>query len=237
VIESVVCWKWSKPGYRSSFDATSVNVLRNQVARHYPHPHRFICVTDDPTGIADGIEVYPIGSRFFDLRNPTWSWGPNCFPRLQAFAPEFETVAGKRFVSMDLDTVITGDLTPLWNRPEDFVIYASVQAGGAYNGSMFMMDTGCRRKVWDEFDPATSPAIANAAGNSGSDQGWIQYILGRQEATWTVKDKIFAYRWDCLKMNRGRLPKGARMVVFHGKFDPWQRATQMQSPWIAEHYR
>jgi hypothetical protein len=237
VIDSVVCWKWAKPGYRSKFDADAVNVLRNQVARHYPEPHRFICITDDPAGIDDGIETYPLGDLYLDLKNPTWTWGPNCYPRLQAFSPEFEQVAGRRFVSMDLDTVITGDLRPLWNRPEDFVIYASVQAKNAYNGSMFMMTAGARRQVWELFDPTSSPAKANAAGNTGSDQGWIQYILGRREATWTARDGIYAYRWDCLKARRGGLPHGCRMVVFHGKFDPWQPETQRQSPWIAQHYQ
>lgn len=33
---------------------------------------------------------------------------------------DFERIAGKRFVCIDLDVVIT-DLRPLWNRPEDFV--------------------------------------------------------------------------------------------------------------------
>jgi hypothetical protein len=234
---SVVVWKWHKPGYRSKFDGAAVNTMRNMVARHYPEPHRFICVTDDPTGIDAGIETYPLGDLYLDLKNPTWSWGPNCYPRLQAFAPEFEQVAGRRFVSMDLDTVITGDLRPLWNRPEDFVIYASVQAKNAYNGSMFMMTAGSRRKVWDEFDPKTSPAASNAAGNTGSDQGWIQYILGRQEAIWTAHDGIFAYRWDCLKARRGGLPPNCRMVVFHGKYDPWQIETQRLSPWIRGYYR
>jgi hypothetical protein len=237
VIDSVVVWKWNKPGYRSKFDASAVNVLRSQVARHYPRPHRFVCVTDDPIGIDAGIETFPLGELFLDLKNPTWAWGPNCFPRLQAFAPEFEAVAGKRFVSMDLDTVITGDLSPLFDRPEDFVIYASVQARGAYNGSMFMMDAGCRRQVWDRFDPHNSPQMANAAGHKGSDQGWIEYVLGRDEATWTAADGIYAYRWDCLKQHRGGLPPNCRMVVFHGKYDPWMPETQSQSPWIRNYYR
>lgn len=30
-----------------------------------------------------------------------------------------EKIAGPRFVSIDLDVVITADLRPLWNRPED----------------------------------------------------------------------------------------------------------------------
>jgi hypothetical protein len=237
VIDSVVVWKWRTPGYRSKFDASAVNILRNQVARHYPDPHRFICVTDDSAGIDAGIETYPLGDLYLDLKNPTWSWGPNCYPRLQAFAPEFEQVAGRRFVSMDLDTVITGDLRPLWNRPEDFVIYASERARMAYNGSMFMMNAGARREVFDKFDPLQSPAIANAAGFKGSDQGWIGYCLGKGEANWSGRDGVMAYRYDCLQMRRGGLHPRARVVVFHGKYDPWQPETQRMSPWIRNHYR
>ena len=237
MIESVVVWKWKKPGYRSTFDGQSVNVMRNMVARHYPEPHRFICITDDPSGIDDGIEIVPIWDDFKDIPNPTWSWAPSCYRRLRAFAPEFEEIAGKRFVSIDLDCVITGDLRPLWNRPEDFVMYASNHANYHLNGSMFMMNSGARREVWERFDPDTSPKAANAAGNNGSDQGWIQYVLGRNQPRWTNEDGIFAYLKDCQRLNRGNLPKGARLVVFHGKENPWDKAAQMVSPWIRDHYR
>lgn len=236
-IESVVVWKWHKPGYRSTFNAKSVNVMRSMVARHYPLPHRFICITDDPQGIDSGIEVYPISDEFKDIANPTWSWAPSCYRRLRSFSPEFEKIAGRRFVSIDLDCVILGDLRPLWNRTEDFVIYASNHANYHVNGSMFMMNAGCRRQVWDRFDPQSSPKAANAAGNNGSDQGWIQYVLGKAEARWTNDDGIYAYLKDCERLRGGRLPDGARLIVFHGKKNPWDDHVQKQSPWVAQHWR
>lgn len=208
------------------------------VGRHYPDPHRVICITDDAEGIDSSIETYPIGDVYADLRNPTWpAIGPNCFRRLQMFAPGFDRIAGKRFVSIDLDVVITGDLRPLWNRTEDFIIYARDSSNYHYNGSMVLMDAGCRSQVWTDFDPSVSPKLANAAGNFGSDQGWIQYRLGKNEAKFTIKDGIFAYRRDSLRKNRGKLPHGARLVVFHGQPDPWSREAVRKSPWIAEHYR
>lgn len=237
MIESVVVWKWLKPGYRSKFDAASVNTMRSMVARHYPRPHRFICITDDPRGIDPGIEVVPIWDEHKDLLNPTWSWAPSCYRRLRAFSADFREIAGERFVSIDLDCVVLGDLRPLWDRTEDFVMYASNHAKYHLNGSMFMMTAGCRREVWDTFDPDNSPRIANAAGNNGSDQGWIQHVLGRDQPTWTNKDGIFAYLKDCERLRRGRLPDGARLVVFHGKKNPWDRDVQRVSPWVRVHYR
>lgn len=233
---SVVTFKWCKPGYRTIFTAEHVNTMYSMVARHYEDPFRFICITDDATGIRPEVECVPLWDHYRNLKNPTWSWGPNCFPRLYTYSKDFERIAGKRFVCVDLDVVITADLRPLWNRPEDFVIYASATAGGHYNGSMWMMTAGCRSQVWDDFDPEVSPLLANRAGCRGSDQGWIQYRLGKGEATWDVKDGIYAYRTD-MKRKERVLPTDARMVIFHGIPKPWERSSQRASPWIQEHYR
>lgn len=236
MIESVVVWKWEKPGYRSTFTAHHVNTMRNMVRRHYPRDHRFICITDDPKGIDDDIEVVELWSQHGQLLNPTWPHvGPSCYRRLRAFSEEFEEIAGKRFVSIDLDCVITANLSPLWDRPEDFVVYDPL-GNGAFNGSMWLMTTGCRSQVWDTFDPKKSPAISNAAGYHGSDQGWIRYVLGGDEAVWTRHHGVLGYKRDCLKKLGGGLPKNSRIVVFHGKPDPWMPVAIRQSPWIEDHY-
>ena len=237
MIDSIVVFKWRKPGYRSVFTSTHVNTAYSMVKRWYPHPFRFICITDDPSGIIPQVECAPMWRDFMDLRNPTWpAIAPNCYPRLRTFSKEFEALAGERFVCMDLDVVITGDLTPLWHRPEDFVIYASARSNGHYNGSMWMMTAGCRSQVWEDFDPVESPKLANSAGNNGSDQGWIQYRLGKGEATWDVKDGIYSYRGD-MKWTQKSLPSDARVVVFHGIPKPWEKKARDMSPWIDAYYR
>lgn len=234
---SVVCFKWHKPGYRSAFNAVHVNTLYSMVRRWYPYPFRFICITDDPSGISPEIECAPLWRDFMNLKNPTWpTIAPNCYPRLRTFSKEFERLAGKRFVCIDLDVVITGDLTPLWSRPEDFVIYASAKSSNHYNGSMWMMTAGCRSRVWEDFDPIESPKLANRAGNNGSDQGWIQYRLGKKEAIWTVKDGIYSYRGD-MKFSQKFVPENARIVVFHGIPKPWDQKARSTSPWVDAYYR
>lgn len=234
---SVVTFKWKKPGYRSVFSSERVNTMRSMVDRHYPDPHRFICITDDPEGIDCDIETVPLWSEHADIPNPTWPLeGPSCYRRLRCFSREFEEIAGRRFVCVDLDVVITGDLRPLWNRPEDFVIYASDYVGNAYNGSMWMMTAGARAQVWERFDPTESPKLTRQARIQGSDQAWIQYVLPN-EAMWTSKDGIVTYQRHCLRFNRGQLPAGARVVLFHGRVDPWSQAARTKSPWVLEHYR
>jgi hypothetical protein len=232
---SVVCWKWMGPrGYRSTFGPQTVNVLRRMVARHYPHPHRFVCVTDDATGLDPDVLVVPDRRDFADLPSPHGGANPSCYRRLRAFAPDAARTFGERFVSLDLDCVITGDLTPLWHRAEAFVVVGDTNPKTAYNGSMFLLTAGARAQVWTSFDPRTSPRRAMAAGNFGSDQAWISYCLGRGEATWTRRDGVYSYRNEIAPRGNA-LPANARIVLFHGIHDPWDRQTR-QLAWVREAY-
>jgi hypothetical protein len=229
----VVCWKW-KPArpYRSTYDGKAVNVLRNMVARHYLKPHRFSCITDDASGIDTGIRIIPLQHHFADVANPSNIANPSCYRRLWGFSEEAREVIGERFVSLDLDVVITNDISPLFDRTEDFVIWGGQALGPGrlgsynwYNGSF-----------WKEFDPKVSPMKAHMAGNRGSDQGWIAYALGPKQAMFGKEDGIHSFR-NHIQPNNGKLFGNTRIVVFHGKHDPWHADIQTQYPWIKEHYR
>lgn len=263
---SVITFKYSKPGYRTTYESRHVNALRDMVAKHYPKPHRFFCVTDDRTGLASGIEYVPMWRDHFHLVNPSHPTSrPNCYPRLKLFAPEMRDLFGERFVSLDLDIAIVGNLEPLWDRPEDFIIY-DARGDDHYNGSMFIQNAGCRAQVWRNFDPVQSPKVTTAAGMRGSDQAWIRYCLSPSAATWTNADGVHAYLHFCpARKDRprrrmtathvirrgnphkikappprypmdGSLPPGARMVIFAGEYKPWEPRTQQMSPWLKQHY-
>lgn len=256
---SIVTFKWTKPGYRSIFTAENVNITRRMVERHYPEPHRFICVTDDAAGLDSAIEVIPLWNDASHLANPTWPTGPSCFRRLKVFSDWFAEQAGERFVVMDLDIVVTGDLTPLWDRPEDFLIWRPNHRGIPLCASMFMLRAGTNQRVWDTFDCALSPKLASNAGYRGSDQGWITYCLGGDTPGWTSADGVYGYKDNLckgVKFNTkvslpprllaraksrrgeyGALPPDARMVIFTGKPDPWDKEAIQHSPWILDHYR
>lgn len=236
--ETFVCWKWApKLGYRSFYKPATVNTLRAMVARHFPHPHRFLCVTDQPNGIDASVEVVPAWNDYASVPSPHGGKNPSCYRRLRMFHPDIAGVFGQRFVSMDLDMVITGDLTPIFDRPEDIVLWGDTnpQPGSHYNGSLVLMTAGCRPQVWTDFDPLVSPRQAMQAHAWGSDQGWISYRLGKGEARWSKADGVYSYRNDIERRGRS-LPPDARLVSFHGRLDPWTEEAQ-QIPWIRQHYR
>lgn len=190
---SVITFKYLKPGYRTVYTSEHVNTLRRMVARCYNRPHRFFCVTDDPRGLGADIEYVPMWPDHFDMLNPSHPTNrPNCFPRLKLFSSEMRNIFGERFVSLDLDMVIVDDVAPLWDRPEDFIIY-DARGDDHYNGSMFIQNAGARERVWTEFDPVESPKKTTAAGMRGSDQAWIRYCLAPDAAVWDFNDGVYAY--------------------------------------------
>lgn len=228
---SVVTFKWAAEGYRSKFTAEHVNTMRRMVARHYPHPHRFICVTDDPAGLDRDIEAVPLWGDHARVPNPTWPAGPSCYRRLRVFDTHS---LGERFVCIDLDAVIVGDLTPLWHRPEQCVTWL---VGRQLCGAMFLQTARSRPFVWTLFDPVDSPRETTRLGYRGSDQAWMTACLQHCSGKWTQADGLYEYhqlyrppqqRTVRQQPARARtnLPADARIVFFCGKPDPWDCSEQ-----------
>jgi len=222
----VVCWKWKQPGYRSQFTSKHVNVLYRMIKRHYHQPFEMVCITDDGEGLHSGIRVIPLWDD--------WRECGRCTVRLKLFSEEMRRIIGPRFVSIDLDVVITGDITPIWDIEEDFKINAIAVKGQPYNGGMFIMNAGARKQAWEKFEGMTSMDKAHQMGYKGSDQAWLPLILGANEPTWGPDDGVYSYRGS---IKRTSLPENARMVFFQGIQDPWDRKTQQESPWIKSHWK
>lgn len=232
----VVCWLWQpREDYRSKFNAGHVEILYNMVERNYRKPFEMVCITDRPSDIDHRVRAVPLWDTFAGLVSPHGERQPACYRRLRAFSPEMAEVIGPRFVSVDLDAVIVGDVTDLWDREEDFIIWGSQLRNTPYNGSMWMMDAGARKQVYEQFHPKISPTLARRAGHQGSDQAWFTYILGPNEAMWTPDDGVLAWRTD-LKRRNFELPDHAKIVFFQGHTDPWDQEAQ-QREWVREHYR
>lgn len=235
---TVVTWKWTTPGYRSTFTGEHVNTLRAMVARNYKRPHRFVCVTDERDGIESDIEIIPDFKDFVNVPHPQNRRNPSCYRRLRMFAPDIDRWFGPRFISLDLDCVVSGDLSPVFDRTEDFIIWGNTNRDTFYNGSMVMMTAGARSRVWTTFHPQRSPALSKAAGQFGSDQGWISACLGPGEKKWTRADGVLSFRNDIVNHLHGPiLPRHARIIFFHGNDDPWMPTVQRKYPWIAKFYR
>lgn len=244
-----ITFKW-KPAhrYRSHFQGHHVNVWASMLARNYRGPCRFSCITDDPTGIDKHIRIIPLWKEYAALPSAWGSRNPSCYRRLKIFSAEAAQLIGPRFVCTDLDIVVTADVTPLFERPEDFVIWKSPTPPPMYlyNGSLLMLRAGTRVQLWKDFHPVRSVQETRRRRFFGSDQAWISMKLGPGQPTWSERDGVYSYRLHIehrLEGNRAikltkpnELPSNARIVIFHGEHDPWDKDMQA-IPWIKRHWQ
>lgn len=232
-MKSIVCFLW---GGNRDFRPEHVNVLANMVARHLPEPHRFICITSATKGFSDRVEVLstpPASEALGHLRTPERAHFPSCYRRLWMFSEEAK-VLGDRVLLVDIDLVVVNDLRPIFNMPQEFVGWRPYRDWGApmrFGGGIYLLSPGTRTKVWDDFKGPSSIAEARAAGFRGSDQAWISYKLGLNEAYWDRDAGIYSIR--DMKGTESVLPKDARLIQFNGPCKPWQS----RLAWAQEHWR
>lgn len=233
---TVCTWLWGK-----KFSADDVARLASGVRRNLDQPHRFVLVTDDlyRNGIANlGVDIIPI-IRDLDLLKIK-----GCFARLRMFDPEWQrqNEIDERLVCIDLDTVITGPLDPLFDRSEPFVIMQKGNASNPcpYNGALQMIRAGAHTEVWKDFS-------LEAAGRVPfyefpDDQGWLWHKVP-DAAGWIcgVDSGVFVFHkpgWPGWSRRDRRveddgLPPGARLVTFSG----WRNPRRFEHlDWVAENW-
>lgn len=229
---TIICWKWKKqntgfqlPG-KTNYTSKHVNTLHSMLLRNCHIPFRFICFTDDSTGI--NCETMPIPTKYLELGG--------CYRRLWMFSDEAKSL-GNRIASIDLDCVIVGDCTEIFSRKEDFIIntYNSSRVGAIdqhYNGSLIIFNTGSRLQLWNDFNKNKTPLILAIKNKKrvciGSDQAWIRVRLGKKEARFSNKDGIYEVR-----QIKQKLPENARIIFFSGPSDP----TLENKEWVVKNWK
>lgn len=231
---TVCTFLWRDPKYRWNgkflYKSGHVNKLAASVRRNLQIEHEFVCVTDMPDGIDSSIRVVPLWNDYREMGG--------CYLRLKLFSPEMRDVLGERFVQIDVDSVVTGDLTPLLKRPEKFIAWKNINwPKTPYSGSMFMMTAGSRPLVWSSFDRKRSPQLTAEQKMCGTDQAWIGYVLGKREATWSEADGVYSYAFGEKSIKRaGTPPRNARIVFFNGPYDPGMKGVR-HNKWIVDNWR
>lgn len=219
---TVVTYLW---GTRH-FSPGHVQQLARSVDRWLAAPHRFRCITDQKV---PGVKTVPDPARHYPSR---------CYRRLWLFS-EAARGLGDQILHLDLDIVVCGPLDGLVPRASDFAIYKAgsiARRGYSLNPSVFWLRTGTQTDIWEQWK-AHAPELvsrAKADGWWGSDQGVISYLRrNAQVETLGDDDGIVSFR----RIRSQRLtapPAGTRLVSFHGKRSPFEKAIQAGHPWIRQ---
>lgn len=218
---TVVCWMWNN-GF-IDYTAEHVNSLARMARRHIPEMSRFVCITDEPGQYSSDVEVMPTpdsAARISHLQTIEGMQKPSCHRRLWMFSDEARCL-GERVMLLDIDTVITGDMSAMVARHEPFVGWCPAIKWGTerVSGAMYLLSTGARTGVWTGFAGSESIRKARLAGYRGSDQAWMSYCL-QGEKVWPDGAGIYSVR--DLRRREKRLPYDARIVHFNGPVKPWE---------------
>lgn len=242
---TICAWKWNRTDGSALFGPVYVNKLRAAFEKHLHLPHEVVCVTDDPAGIDPRVRIVPLPTRFANT--------PRCRRRMQIFSRDFAEQLGKRILSIDLDMVLVGDLTPIVDRPEPLVGW-QVQHAKVFSGSFLLMDAGVLDPLWRKFeaDPEGYPKTAGhgIGKHAPSDQAMLNAYLQKYwpfEVSgpvphWTEADGFVTYYGKGYEdrehlgigPNRTTLPKGARIVVLGS--DDLAELEAGRDPWMREHW-
>jgi len=243
-MQTVLCLKWG-----TRYGSHYVNTLFSAVRRNTQRPLRFVCITDDPTGIDPGVEIKPLPE--FTL--PKVFRG-HPFRRMFIFDRELYDLEGD-VLHFDLDVVITSSIDPLFDyAPTSTFCVAEnwTQRGqGIGNMSVFRFRVGEHVNIAKMF--ADDPLAQRK-----------KYRNSQTFVSRNIKEMTFYPPQWCLSFKHSllptwplnlfltpKLPPECIMVAFTGRpnidevlvgkwHTPWYKKFYKRvrpTPWIATHWR
>lgn len=202
---NIVCVKWG-----TKYGAEYVNILFDMVNRNLTvgGDRRFICFTDDPTGIDATIQVRALPGDLEGWWNKLYLFKEGVFDE------------GDKVIYLDLDTVITGDMDKIIAYEGNFAILQDFYRPEGLQSSVMLWKAQKNTFIWDNWDAAGRPKTP------GGDQLWIESC--RPFPT-DILQEIFPMAFVSYKVHcRTRLPKNVSVVVFHGE----PRPHEAEEEWV-----
>jgi hypothetical protein len=196
---------------------------------------RSVCLTN--AGHIPGVNTIPL----------LHDW-PGWWSKLELFNPEHPDIGKEDLLYIDIDTVITGDVSTLCHLQEmtmlsDFSCKDPSEAPPA-SGLMFIPAKE-KHKAWEAFTRNSQEIISRPRTPPfHGDQGFIGEVYpDAQRFQLLFPGKILSYKADIANKtmfchdpdlyrgdNSGRLPTEALIVCFHGYPRPWKTGLK----WIPE---
>jgi hypothetical protein len=209
--------RWGK-AYKTDY----VNILYRSVMRNISGATRFVCLTNDREGLAEGIEVLPLPDMGLSperLAHGGWQ-------KLCLFAPKLHDIQG-RVLFLDIDVIITGSLDIFFESKSPLVIIREWRQLGHYltgrknlagNSSVFAFDIGGQVQIYDSFMRDQEKAFAAFR----NEQRFLcHHVRGlaywEEDLCLSFKSNLMFYPPLNFVLAPRALPPDARVVAFHGK--------------------
>lgn len=157
--------------------------------------------------LAGVAKHYKGEAKFHVLRDGPESW----WAKLGLFEPG-RFPAGERVVYFDLDTIITGDLSDLFDYDGPFMALRDWWQPGQLNSSVMSWTAGEADHIWTNWVKAGKPT-----DDPRGDQAWItSQMPDAVKVQDILPGQLVSFKAHCL----GGVPEGVRAVCYHGQPRP-----------------
>lgn len=211
---NVVCMKWG-----TRYGPEWVNRLYAMVQRNTTWDVRFVCFTDDASGIRPQVECQPLPEVRFDAGKIGKYW-----PKLGLMQEGLGGLAGMTLF-LDLDLVLIDSLDPFFTLPGRFLIIREWKDPhlGYGNSSVVRFFIGMEKAVLERFYATPEQVIVENYGSK--EQNFLTKAV--DEAAFWPADWCVPFSLACLPRNRlvrffstPRKPPGGKILVFFGSITP-----------------
>jgi hypothetical protein len=243
-VRNVICTKWG-----AKYGPDYANRLYRMVRRNLSGEYRFVCFTDDPTGLDEGIEAFELPNVPVVGHRNDHGW-----KKLGVLASPLADLSGS-VLYLDLDVVITGDLAPFFEIDGAFRVikdYKPFRYRHRYTGntSVFRFQAGAHSALLDEMMGIGERVFEDFR----NEQELISWYMHREGLIqYWPRAWCPSYKHDCVPLlpmgwfKKPSLPAGAKVVVFHGDPKPedaitggygskWYRLIR-PAPWLADYMK
>jgi hypothetical protein len=237
---NIICMKWG-----DKFPASYVNKLYAMVERNLNLPFRFVCFTENGKGIRPEVEIQPLPELDLPEGIPERGWR-----KLTVFRENFGGLSGKTLF-LDLDVVIVDSIDDFFTYPGDFLIAHDQHRPKRLEGnsSVFRFEIGAYPDILkyfeENFEQVRSEVrheqayLSREMHKKGNMEFWPEH--------WVPSFKYHcAPSWIRSWFEAPSIPKGAKIILFHGLPNPpeaikgisgkWYRHIQ-PSPWIETYWK
>lgn len=216
-VNNILCMKWG-----TKFGPEYVNRLFRMVERNVTVPYRFVCFTDDSSGIDYRVETKSLPAFIeLDKNAPERGWR-----KLSVLRASLGDLTGKALF-LDLDIVIRSNIDCFFQKNGKFLIVKDWDFPNDIigNSSVFRFEIGSLSDVLDEFERNSSEIFEKYR----NEQAYLSYAVHRMgllrywDDGWCVSFKRNCLRnWPVCYFKTAIDPANAKIIVFHGKPTPDQ---------------
>ena len=234
---TIVCMKWG-----TKYDPSYVNKLYSMVERNLSSSFRFVCFTDDPTGIKECVETYELPPIAIPSGSPERGWR-----KLTVLGKTKAKLEG-RCLFLDLDVIIVGNLDEICATKSSFSLAFDEKKKKSKigNSSVFVFDAMTHSSVLDNFNQNAEKIIKNYR----NEQAYLSALMDKKGVlSFFPTEWCPSFKYHCVPqfplnfLFSPKIPVNSKIILFHGNPEPldaihgrsksWYRFIK-KTPWIAK---